>query len=176
MVLSPGPMLFIENAPQVYSIYLAILMVAYIVVFIFQVNFIKHIVKILKVKPHHLGVGILVMVIVGSYAIRNSFLDVNVMILMGLIGYFFNRIQLPVTPIVLGMVLGKTIESRISYSNVSYQLVTLQYFLALLLVCLFFALIILNYSAYKLKKRMQDVKKQKQLEGASTNMTSLKAS
>ena len=48
--LSPGPMLFIENAPQVYSIYLAIL-VAYIIVFIFQVNFIKHIVKILKVKP-----------------------------------------------------------------------------------------------------------------------------
>ena len=42
------PMLFIENAPQVYSIYLAILL-AYVVVFLFQVNFIKHIVKILSV-------------------------------------------------------------------------------------------------------------------------------
>ena len=52
------------------------------------------------------------MVVVGSYAIRNSFLDVNVMIIMGLIGYFFNRIRLPVTPIVLGLVLGRTIEQE----------------------------------------------------------------
>ena len=158
--LSPGPMLFIENAPQVYSIYLAIL-IAYIVVFIFQVNFIKHIVKILKVKPHHLGVGILVMVIVGSYAIRNSFLDVNVMILMGLIGYFFNRIQLPVTPIVLGMVLGKTIESEYR-TAMSLSAGDPTIFFSSIVSLLFFALIILTI-ALQIKKRMQDVKKQKQL-------------
>ena len=34
------------------------------------------------------------------------------MIIMGLIGYFFNRIRLPVTPIVLGLVLGRTIEQE----------------------------------------------------------------
>ena len=76
------------------------------------------------------------MVIVGSYAIRNSFLDVNVMILMGLIGYFFNRIQLPVTPIVLGMVWEKLLKVNIAQQCL-FQLVIPQYFLTLLLVCYF---------------------------------------
>lgn len=101
------------------------------------------------------------MVIVGSYAIRNSFLDVNVMILMGLIGYFFNRIQLPVTPIVLGMVLGKTIESEYR-TAMSLSAGDPTIFFSSIVSLLFFALIILTI-ALQIKKRMQDVKKQKQL-------------
>ena len=158
--LVPGPMLFIENAPQVYSIYLAILL-AYIVVFLFQVNFIKHIVKILRVKPHHLAVGILIMVVVGSYAIRNSFLDVNVMIIMGLIGYFFNRIRLPVTPIVLGLVLGRTIEQEYR-TAMSLSAGDPSIFFGSIVCVLFFMLIILTI-ALQVRKRVIDVRSQKKL-------------
>jgi len=154
--LVPGPMLFIENAPQVYAIYMAIF-VAYIVVFILQVNFIKHIVKILSVKPHHLACGILVMVVVGAYAIRSSFLDVNVMIIMGLLGYFFNRIKLPVTPIVLGLVLGRTLESEyrtaMSLSDGSPII-----FFSSVVSVLFFFLIVLTI-ALQVRKRMIEIKK-----------------
>tara|TARA_B100001248_G_C27372300_1_gene452316 strand:- start:239 stop:1765 length:1527 start_codon:yes stop_codon:yes gene_type:complete len=158
--LVPGPMLFIENAPQVYSIYLAILL-AYVVVFLFQVNFIKHIVKILRVKPHHLAVGILIMVVVGSYAIRNSFLDVNVMIIMGLIGYFFNRIRLPVTPIVLGLVLGRTIEQEYR-TAMSLSAGDPSIFFGSIVCVLFFMLIVLTI-ALQVRKRVIDVRSQKKL-------------
>ena len=158
--LVPGPMLFIENAPQVYSIYLAILL-AYVVVFLFQVNFIKHIVKILRVKPHHLAVGILIMVVVGSYAIRNSFLDVNVMIIMGLIGYFFNRIRLPVTPIVLGLVLGRTIEQEYR-TAMSLSAGDPSIFFGSIVCVLFFMLIVLTI-ALQVRKRVIDVEVKKKL-------------
>ena len=154
--LVPGPMLFIENAPQVYAIYMAIF-VAYIVVFILQVNFIKHIVKILAVKPHHLACGILVMVVVGAYAIRSSFLDVNVMIIMGLLGYFFNRIKLPVTPIVLGLVLGRTLESEYRTAMALSDGSPIIFFSSVVSV-LFFFLIVLTI-ALQVRKRMIEIKK-----------------
>ena len=69
------------------------------------------------------------MVVVGSYA-QETLLDVNVMIIMGLIGYFFNRIRLPVTPIVLGLVLGRTIEQE--YRN-GYVIVSRRSFYFLVL-------------------------------------------
>ena len=156
--LVPGPMLFIENAPQVYAIYMAIF-VAYIVVFILQVNFIKHIVKILAVKPHHLACGILVMVVVGAYAIRSSFLDVNVMIIMGLLGYFFNRIKLPVTPIVLGLVLGRTLESEYRTAMALSDGSPIIFFSSVVSV-LFFLLIVLTIFL-QVRKRMIEIKRNK---------------
>jgi putative tricarboxylic transport membrane protein len=50
------------------------------------------------------------MCVVGSYAIRNSFLDVYVMLGIGLLGYVLQRVHIPVTPIVLGLVLGGIME------------------------------------------------------------------
>jgi putative tricarboxylic transport membrane protein len=47
---------------------------------------------------------------VGTFAIRNSFLDVYMMVGVGLIGYLLMRARIPVTPIILGLVLGPTLE------------------------------------------------------------------
>jgi len=57
-----------------------------------------------------LSVGILVMCGVGTFAIRNSFLDIYMMTGVGLIGYLLTRARVPVTPIILGLVLGPTME------------------------------------------------------------------
>lgn len=154
----PGPMLFIENAPAVYSVYFAIV-AAYIVVFIFQVNFIKYIVKILKVQPHHLACAILIMVVVGSYVIRNSFLDIYIMILMGLFGYFLNRIKIPITPVVLGLVLGEAIESNYR-TAMSLSSGEISIFFSSIVSVLFFLLIILTI-ALQVKKRILEIRKQK---------------
>ena len=156
--LIPGPMLFIENAPIIYSVYFA-LFISYIAIFVFQVFSIKYLVKILNIKPEQLAVGIFVMVVVGAFTLRNSFFDVYVMLIMGLLGYFFNRIQLPVTPIVLGMVLGETLESNyrtaMFLSGGSYKI-----FFSSIACVLFFSLILLTIGL-QIKKRIQDVKIQK---------------
>lgn len=107
--LVPGPMLFVTNKAEVYLIYLAIL-VSYITVVVFQYFGIRGFVKLLKVPPHLMSVGILIMCGVGTFAIRNSFLDIYMMVGIGLIGYLLMRARIPVTPIILGLVLGPTLE------------------------------------------------------------------
>ncbi len=107
--LVPGPMLFTQNKPEVYLIYLAIL-VAYVAVVVFQYFGIRGFVKLLKIPPHLMAVGILIMCGVGTFAIRNSFLDIYMMVGVGLIGYLLTRARIPVTPIILGLVLGPTLE------------------------------------------------------------------
>jgi putative tricarboxylic transport membrane protein len=107
--LQPGPLLFSEHPDIVYTIYVEII-IGYLMVCLIQLYGVRLFVRTLMVPPHLLAVGILVMCVVGSYAIRNSFLDVYVMLGIGLLGYVLQRVHIPVTPIILGLVLGGTME------------------------------------------------------------------
>lgn len=107
--LVPGPMLFQEHKTEVYLVYIAIL-IAYLTVVVFQYFGIRAFVKLLRVPPHLLAVGILIMCGVGTFAIRNSFLDIYMMTGVGLLGYLLTRVGIPITPIILGLVLGPTLE------------------------------------------------------------------
>jgi putative tricarboxylic transport membrane protein len=107
----PGPMLFQQHPTEVLVVYLAIF-IAYIAVVGFQYFGIRAFVKLLRVPPHLMAVGILIMCGVGTFAIRNSFLDIYMMTGIGLIGYLLIRARIPVTPIILGLVLGPTLERQ----------------------------------------------------------------
>jgi putative tricarboxylic transport membrane protein len=88
-------------------------------------------------------VCILVLCVLGSYAIRNSIFDVYTMAIMGLIGYFLLRLHIPVAPVVLGLVLGGTLETQYRTALIlgegSYQ-----GFLDSKVALFFFALIVLT--------------------------------
>lgn len=107
--LTPGPMLFKTHLPQIYTIY-ALIIVAYIAVLAIQLFGIRLFVRVLKIPAQHLAVGILLMCVIGSYAIRHSFFDVYTMIATGGVGYILHRFQIPMAPIVLGLVLGAALE------------------------------------------------------------------
>lgn len=109
--LQPGPMLFQTHLSAIYAIYICIF-IAYIVTLVVQIWGIRVFVRVLQVPPHLMGVCIIVMCVLGSYAIRNSIFDVYVMAIMGLIGYLLQRIHIPVAPVVLGLVLGGTMENQ----------------------------------------------------------------
>jgi putative tricarboxylic transport membrane protein len=154
----PGPMLFVQNAPVVYSIYI-VFFVAYVVVFFMQVQFIKQIVKCLAVKPHNMAIGITIMIVIGAYTVRNSFFDVYVMFIIGFLGYFLNRINVPLAPIVLGMVLGEVIESNyrtsMALSSGSFKI------FASSPISLAFIFLIFLTIGLQIKKRSKDIKQQK---------------
>ena len=107
--LVPGPMLFVEHPTEVYGIYLSII-IAYVVILIAQLVGIRFFVKILLVPSHLLNVAIAVMCVIGAYAIRNSVFDVYTMVAAGLLGYLLMLARIPTTPVVLGLVLGPTLE------------------------------------------------------------------
>ncbi|MGI9374368.1 MAG: tripartite tricarboxylate transporter permease [Hyphomicrobiales bacterium] len=107
--LIPGPMLFIEHPVQIYSVYIAII-IAYLAVLVIQVFGIRIFVRVLQVPAHMLAVGIIVMCGLGAFAIRNSVFDVYTMGVIGLGAYFLMLARIPVTPVILGLVLGPTLE------------------------------------------------------------------
>ncbi len=109
--LQPGPMLFRTHLSAIYALYIAIVL-AYVVILVVQIWGIRIFVKVLRVPPHLLAVCIIVMCVLGSFAIRNSIFDVYMMSVMGLLGYILQRIHIPVAPVVLGLVLGQTLEQQ----------------------------------------------------------------
>lgn len=108
--LAPGPALFQTDLPAIYAIYIAIV-ISYIVTLVVQIWGIRWFVRVMSVPAHVMALVIIVMCVLGSYAIRNSMFDVYLMAIMGLIGYVLKRLSIPVAPVVLGLVLGGTLEN-----------------------------------------------------------------
>jgi len=109
--LQPGPLLLQTDLDVIYALYVTIV-VSWIVILLVQVAGIRVFVKVLRVPAHLLGVSILVLCTIGAYAARNAIFDVYAMAVFGLGGYLLQRARIPVAPVVLGLVLGPTLERQ----------------------------------------------------------------
>ena len=107
--IRPGPMIMIENPTFVYDV-VAMMMFATIGILVYGLTLTNVLIKVLMVpKPIILPI-IFVLCVVGSYAISQRLFDVWVMLAFGVLGYALRRLQYPVAPLVLGMVLGDLME------------------------------------------------------------------
>jgi len=113
--LRPGPQLFVERLDFVALIYVALIL-AIILTTMLALLTIRYIARILDAPKNILMIGITILCMVGSYAVRNSIFDVMIMIIFGFIGYLMQKIQMPVAPVVFGLVLGPLLEENIRRS------------------------------------------------------------
>jgi putative tricarboxylic transport membrane protein len=88
------------------------MILANIFLLIFGLLGIRLFVKVLQVQKIILIPIILVLCIVGSYALGNSVFDVWTMIVTGIIGYFLQRHGFPPSPIILALILGPMMEAN----------------------------------------------------------------
>jgi putative tricarboxylic transport membrane protein len=109
--ITPGPALFMNHAGEVYGMYIAVL-IAYIWVLGLQLVGIRLFIHVLKIPRELLAVGVLVLCAIGTYSIRNSAFDIYAMGVIGVLAYVLVAIRVPITPIILGMVLGPTLENE----------------------------------------------------------------
>lgn len=109
--LQPGPMLFTDHASEVAGIFTTIL-IATIFMVALQVFGIKIFVKTLNVPINFLDAILVVLSLVGSYAIRGNIFDVFLTLFFGLVGYLLKKGGFPTAPIVLGLVLGSMFEGE----------------------------------------------------------------
>ncbi len=72
--------------------------------------------RIINVPSRTLAPVILVMTVLGSYAIRNNLLDVWVMLVFGIVGLILNKLRYQPAPLVLGIILGPYIENGLVQS------------------------------------------------------------
>lgn len=72
--------------------------------------------QILKLPTPIMSAFILVMSFVGGYSINNSMTEVWVVLIFGVIGYLMKRLDIPVAPAILGLVLGPMAEKSFRQS------------------------------------------------------------
>lgn len=108
----PGPGLFQFQMDFVVALYLALLVLNILVV-IFLLASTGWLVHLTRIPNRFLGMCILLLSFVGVYSIRNSAVDCAIAAVFGLIGFVLKRLNLPIVPIILGMVLGNIMEVKL---------------------------------------------------------------
>ena len=108
----PGPQLFQNQLDFVYALYIAMLLlnVAVILFLMFATNALTY---IIRVPTRFLGLLILILGFIGVYSLRNSATDCAIAAGFGVLGLVLKRLNLPVVPIILGMVLGGIMEVKL---------------------------------------------------------------
>jgi putative tricarboxylic transport membrane protein len=107
--LKPGHELFTQNANIIYAVIIG-LVLANILMGIFGLTMAKQVVKVASIPFSILAPIIIVLSVVGSYAINNNMFDVYVMAAFGLIGYLMRKTSFSTAAVVIAMILGSMAE------------------------------------------------------------------
>jgi len=107
----PGPGLFRDHMDFIVALYICLALLN-ILALGFLLVATKPLLKVLLIPNRYLGMIILTLSFVGIYSLRNSAIDCVLAALFGLLGVMLKRLNLPIVPIILGMVLGGIMETK----------------------------------------------------------------
>ncbi|WP_108485499.1 tripartite tricarboxylate transporter permease [Oceaniglobus ichthyenteri] len=113
--LTPGPLLFQNNADIVYALFLGLIASSFLLLIIGSVA-IRAFRYIADVPANLLFPGVLVLCIFGVFAINNSIFDVAVMLVMGVVGYVMLLLRFPAAPFLIAFILGPMLENSFRQS------------------------------------------------------------
>ncbi len=104
--MEPGPLVFLNSEELVWVVFAAMFFANVSILFVGFLET-KTIINLLRIPFQFLAPMILLLATVGAYAVRGLTIDVIVMFLAGVIGFFLRRSGYSVAGIVLGLILGK---------------------------------------------------------------------
>ena len=110
--MNPGPTLFTVNPQNIYAVFL-LFIIANLIMLPLGWLCIKVAKRILKVPRDVLMPVILLFCLVGAFAINNTPFDIGVMLIAGLAAFLLEANGFPITPLILGVVLGEMLEENL---------------------------------------------------------------
>jgi putative tricarboxylic transport membrane protein len=108
--LQPGPLLFVEQKDFVWGL-IASMYLGNIAGLIVVLTCVPLFAAILRIPFSVIAPVIIVICAIGAYTVNNSVFDVWMMVVFGVAGYLFKKLQYPLAPLVLAVVLGDRAES-----------------------------------------------------------------
>lgn len=118
--LSPGPLLFTNNADVVYAIFAA-LIVASFVMLVMEFGGMRVFIRLLNIPKHILLPVVLALCVVGAFGVNSRVFDAWGLLMFGVIGYLLEKFGFPLPPVILGFILGPMAETNLlrgmQYSN-----------------------------------------------------------
>ena len=113
--LEPGPRLFVDNPEFVWGL-IASLYAANLFALLINIGFIPMIIWVLKLPFTILAPLIFVLCLIGGYAPTQDLHDVWLMVIFGIFGYLMRKLDYPLAPAVLAIVLGPLAEPALRQS------------------------------------------------------------
>jgi putative tricarboxylic transport membrane protein len=113
--LTPGPLLFKERPDVVWGL-IASLYLGNVILFVLNLPLVGLWAKLLKIKYQYLYPGVLLFCILGAYSVNQSVFDVKVMLVFGVLGYVFRKLDWPLAPMVLALILAPMMERALRTS------------------------------------------------------------
>jgi putative tricarboxylic transport membrane protein len=108
--LQPGPLLFVEKPDFVWGL-IASMYLGNIAGLIVVLTCVPLFASILRVPFSVIAPVIVVLCAIGAYTVHNAIFDVWMMVVFGVLGYLFKKLQYPLAPLVLAIVLGDNAEA-----------------------------------------------------------------
>lgn len=107
--LQPGPLLFVEQKDFVWGL-IASMYLGNLAGLIVVLTTVPLFASILRIPFSIIAPVIVVICAIGAYTVHNAMLDVWLMMLFGVVGYVFKKLDYPLAPLVLALVLGDKAE------------------------------------------------------------------
>lgn len=111
----PGPLLLVKEPVLINTLYFSMLMIN-VAAFIMLALWLRPFAMIVKVPTQLLAVNIMLISVIGIYAVNTRLFDAVVAVVMGVLGYILLRMKWPVVNLVMGVVLGEILENRLRES------------------------------------------------------------
>ena len=117
--LQPGPQVFQTSSHIVYTVFASVFVgvVGMCVIGYFAV---RAMVRVLAFPEPIISAYVVMCCILGALAARNSLTDVWLLVAFGVLGYLAERFRFPVSPLVLGAILGPLAESTFMTTMISF--------------------------------------------------------
>jgi len=118
--LQPGPLLFVEQKDFVWGL-IASMYLGNIVGLLVVLSTVPLFAAILRIPFSIIAPVIIVICAIGAYTVHNAVLDIWFMLGFGVMGYVFKKIDIPLAPLVLAIVLGDKAEDSFRQAMLSAQ-------------------------------------------------------
>ena len=113
--LEPGPLLFQQQKDFVWGL-IASMYLGNVVGLLVVLSTVPLFAAVLRIPFSIIAPVIIVICAVGAYTVHNAMLDVWLVALFGVVGYFFKKLDYPLAPLVLSLVLGDKAEDAFRQS------------------------------------------------------------
>jgi putative tricarboxylic transport membrane protein len=118
--LQPGPLLFVEKKDFVWGL-IASMYLGNLAGLIIVLTCVPLFAAILRIPFSIIAPIIVVICAIGAFTVHNAMLDIWFMMLFGVVGYVFKKLDYPMAPLVLALVLGDRAEDSFRQSMLISQ-------------------------------------------------------
>ncbi|WP_417243799.1 tripartite tricarboxylate transporter permease [Celeribacter sp.] len=111
----PGPVFFTTNLDLIYALFAGVIL-AQFALLIVGLSLTGLFARLIQIDQRIMMPVILFLCMIGSYSMRYSLFDMYVALAFGCVGYVFEKVRIPLSPLLLGVVLGTLSEQNLRRS------------------------------------------------------------